>query len=445
MVCGTPSKSTRGRLVASLGAVHWILLIGLLVGCELPADLPPLDLADDPEAYIQNPAYRRAILERDLLSRDSDYARKRLEFYARADGWDALDFRDPASRALTQDDLDTFASGAVPSLGGAATLVPDELPQSEEAWIALGRRVFLEYPLRADGTYRALVGLEGAVWETGFLEEDDRLVGLALFESESGPAVGPTCSQCHGTHEADGTISGRLSNRAMDIGAARLLVLGYEPGDLPPELESTALEDLDRLGPGRMDVLADGEFNPYAVADFGGLVDLPYLHHNANWHHRGLATLAVRCETLFITSNNERTRVPHVLAWAMASYLRSLAPPDPLHEVEDVEAFEAGRAVFEAAECVDCHQPPLYTSDRRIDVEFIGTDPSAGLSASRRTGLYRIPSLRGVGRTAPYLHHGAFDSLDAMFDPARDEPGHAYGLDLSEGEREALIAFLERI
>lgn len=421
-----------------------MLLIVLLAGCELPPE-PPLDLADDPEAYLNDPGYRRAILERDLLRTDNDYAQQRLDFYARADGWDALPFRDPATRPLTVSDLEAFEAGQVPPIGDAAPLVPAAVPQSDEAWVELGRRVFAGYPLRADGTFRALVGLPGAVWETGFLQQGEDVVGLAVFESESGLAVGPTCAQCHGTPEANGRISGRLSNRAMDIGAARLLVLGYDPGDLPPELESTALDDLDRLGPGRMDVQPDGVFNPFAVADFGGLADLPYLHHNANWHQRGLATLAVRCETLFTTSNNQRSRIPLVLAWAMASYIRSLAPPDPLEPMDDEDAFEQGRAVFEAAECAGCHEPPLYTSDRRIDVDFIGTDDAAGLSPSRGTGLYRVPSLRGVGRTAPYLHHGAFETLEQMFDPDRTEPGHDYGLELDEWEREALIGFLRRI
>ena len=49
------------------------------------------------------------------------------------------------------------------------------------------------------------------------------------------------------------------------------------------------------------------------------------------------------------------------------------------------------------------------------------------------------------GRTAPYLHHGAVPSLEVMFDPAREEPGHEFGLDLSESDRQALLAFLESI
>ena len=97
------------------------------------------------------------------------------------------------------------------------------------------------------------------------------------------------------------------------------------------------------------------------------------------------------------------------------------------------------------AGCDGCHTPPLFTSDRQVPLEEVGTDPEAGESAVRYSGHYRIPSLRGVGRTAPYLHHGAFESLEAMFDPERTEPGHTFGLELEEAERADLIAYLRTI
>ncbi len=422
-----------------------LLLLSLLLGCD-PAGDPP-DLADDAAAYVADPAYGRAILERDLVSTDNDYARQRLALYAVDDGWGGLPERDPVARSLRIDDVERLLAGEDPDLDAfpASSFVPDALPEDDAAWIALGRRVFFEYPLRIDPTYTVLAGLEeGALDGVGFLRDGDAYVGLAVFRDGDRVRVGNTCAQCHASPDGDG-FSGRLSNRGMDIGAARLRVMGLTPGDLPPEIESTAALDLDRLGPGRSDVLPDGAFNPYAYPDFGGLADVPFLHHTANWRHRGVATLAVRCETLFITSNSERTRIPRVLAWAFARYVRSLAPPDPLRTIDDADAFEAGRAVFEAEGCGDCHAPPLYTSDVEVAVDLVGTDALAGESEARGTGLYRIPSLRGVGRTAPYLHHGAFDTLEAMFDPEREEPGHPWGLELDAGERALLLGFLERI
>ena len=230
----------------------------------------------------------------------------------------------------------------------------------------------------------------------------------------------------------------------MDIGAARLLVIGFEPAELPPELDSTPLGDLARLGPGRADVLGDGQFNPYAFPDMGGLADMPFLHHNANWRHTATVTLAVRCETLFITSASQQSRIPRVLSYAIAAYFRSLAPPPPV-TAQSGELEAEGEQHFEQAGCVGCHTPPLYTSDRSVSLEDVGTNPSAGESPVRATGYYRIPSLRGVGRAAPYLHDGSISTLEGMFTRGRKVPGHPWGQELEEGERAALLAFLRSL
>jgi len=399
------------------------------------------------ERYVQDVSFRRNILEEDLLTFDNEYAQDRLALYAiEGEGWEALPERDPPSVPLTFDEVDRIAAGERLTVDAAqaTTLVPAELPTADADWVALGRRVFFEYPLRADSVHEAILQIPDALRDVGFLEDEGEVVGLRAFVGEFGlPHIGQTCAQCHASRDADGEITGQMANREMNIGAARLLALGFVPGELPPEIDSTAVGDLDRLGPGRNDVLPDGKFNPYAIPDFAGIADMPYLHHNANWHHRTTATLAVRCETLFITSAGELARIPRVLSYALAMYFRSLPAPPPLEE-PSVEASR-GEDVFTAAGCPSCHVPPLFTSDQLIRVEDIGTEPSAGLSRSRFTGYYRIASLRGVGRAAPYLHHGVFDSLEAMFDPGRDEPGHEYGLELGDEDRAALIAYLRSL
>ncbi len=424
------------------------LILLLVTGCVPGPDLT-IDLSDDPVSYIDSPAYRRGILERDLTTVENSYAGERLAQYGLGDrGWDQLPTADFPSRPLTDEDRAALSADAPLPVGGRLySLVPEEFPNTDAEWIALGRRVFFEYPLRADGNYRTLAGLDEGLERTGWLrDEDDGWVGLRVFADEEGELqVGNTCAQCHASYDgrAEPVLDGVLSNRAMDIGAIRLRVLGFEPENLPDETDSTAIRDLERLGPGRADVLSDLVFNPYAFPDFGGLGDVPYLHHNANWRNEGVATLAVRCETLFITSSGRRTRIPRVLAWALAMWQRSLPPPEPLNP-ESSALFNAGQQVFEEVGCDLCHAPPLYTSDREVRVTDIGTDPAAGESPVRWSGHYRIPSLRGVGRTAPYLHDGSVPTLDLFFEPKSDI-GHPYGKELDEADTEALIAFLRGI
>lgn len=407
-----------------------------------------VSLADDPVRYIEEPAYRRGVLERDLTVAGNEYAQERLALYALDDvGWDLLPTGDELSLPLTLSDVAALSAGEVLSFDAqrATRLEPLNMPMTDAQWLELGRRVFFEYPLRSDPIYTALVTVPGALEQSGFLQADDVWVGLRLVgDGEGGLAVAPTCAQCHASFSPDGQLSGVLSNRSMDVGAARLLVMGIESGPLPSELDSTDVADLERLGPGRTDVLPDQVFNPYALPDFGGLVDLPYLHHNANWYHHGTATLAVRCETLFITADNARSRIPRVLAWALARWLRSLPAPVPL-EAEPAANATEGEQVFHDAGCAGCHVPPLYTSDREVTLDEIGTDPGAGESDVRWTGHYRIPSLRGVGRLAPYLHHGAVPTLEELFDPGRSEAGHPFGLSLDDEERAALLSFLRSL
>jgi cytochrome c peroxidase len=266
---------------------------------------------------------------------------------------------------------------------------------------------------------------------------------------EAGVGVAVTCASCHASLDASGRPSGVRSNRQFDLGRLRLEHGGANEQNA---VDATASEDLLALGPGRSDVQNDGVFNPYAFADFGGIADMPYLHHTANWHNRGVATLAIRVETVFMNDGRTRSRPPRVLMWALAEYLRSLPAPPPTHAPSPASA--RGQAVFEASGCDACHTPPLYSSSERVDLDVIGTDATAGDSPVRGTGYWRVPSLRGVGGNAPYLHHGAFATLEEMFsrrsaaegfDPERDEPGHPFGLELSADDRADLLAFLRTI
>ena len=431
------------------GGHFWGYIMGAmgLGGCHAE----PIDLRDDPISYIESASYRKGIVKRDLREQSSSYARDRFHYYGSDFAmWDRLPEWDPPSRPLYTEDHAQFVAGTPPvDLGEAHSLVPAHMPESQEEWIALGKKVFFSYPIREDQVATSLVTLEGGLEATGFIVQDDAFVGLRLFEnSEGGVSVATTCAQCHGGLDPDGVVTGVVANKNMDIGAARLLVQGLTPGDLPAETETTDIVDLDRLGPGRADVQNDGLFNPFAFPDLGGIVDMPLLHHNANWTHSGVATMAVRCETLFITASRSQHRIPRVLAWALAEYYYSLPAPAPVLSVEDAGSdYAVGAQIFETQGCSGCHVPPLYSSDQPIAVAQIGTDPLATQNGVRGSGWYRIPSLRGVGRTAPYLHHGVVPSLDEFFHPDRplEIPGHEFGLNLSIEERHALITFLKTL
>ena len=431
-----------------------------LAGCgfaELDA-LADEPLGDDPYAYVTSTAYRRAILERDLIviaGADGEpdgpvYAAVRLRRYANPDephAWDSMTESDrptlPLSVAAA---AELGADPAMPSLEFGPPLAdglgPSSLPATREEWVALGERVFFESPMALSASLiRAL--RDGAdLRDYGVIEHEGAYVGVRFVADEGRTRLAVTCAICHASVDEDGLLSGVRANRALELGRLRL-----DYGDLNDDngVDATAEADLLALGPGRSDVLADGVFNPYAFPDFGGIADMSYLHHTANWHNRGVATLAIRVETVFMVGK-AGTRPSRVLMWALAEYLRSLPAPAPLHSTAAPSPASArGRLVFEAQGCVNCHAPPFYSSTERVTLAQIGTDTAAGASPVRGTGHWRVPSLRGVSGNAPYLHHGAFATLEAMFDPQRDEPGHAFGLALDDEGRADLLAFLRTL
>ncbi|PRP95126.1 hypothetical protein [Enhygromyxa salina] len=416
---------------------------------------PAIALDDDPHAYITSAAYRRGILERDLVDPEPIYARVRLRHYSldHARGWDRAPITDWSTLPLTREQAAQIAEtkrlprvefGATLGAGFGTEQAPTGLPETREAWIALGERVFFEYPMGvAPVLGRALrdgVDLRDYGVLEGVLEHEGAYVGVRLAEHEGHTRIVTTCASCHASRGADGVVSGIRANREFDLARLRLEHGGAHEAQL---VDATRAEDLHKLGPGRSDVQHDDVFNPYAFPDFGGIVDMPYLHHTANWYHRGVASLAIRVETVFMTHGRASARPPRVLMWALAEYLRSLPPPPPV--AQPSAQSELGRQVFMAEGCDTCHTPPLYTSELRVSLDEMGTDRSAGDSPLRGTGYWRVPSLRGVGGNAPYLHHGAFATLEQMFDPARSEPGHRYALDLQPNERAQLLAFLHTI
>ena len=94
-----------------------------------------------------------------------------------------------------------------------------------------------------------------------------------------------------------------------------------------------------------------------------------------------------------------------------------------------------------APRCAGCHAPPAFTGEP-VALARVGTDPAVGLSRDRGTGMYRVPSLRGVRDRALLLHDGSAHSLPELLDPARESAGHRFGTTLSAADRSDLVAYL---
>ena len=125
-------------------------------------------------------------------------------------------------------------------------------------------------------------------------------------------------------------------------------------------------------------------------------------------------------------------------------YIDSLpAAPSPIAATDP--AAVRGKAVFAKAACGTCHTGALLTDNQNADVgslSLLGTNRDNGLVV---TNGFNVPSLLGLGRSAPYLHDGSAPSLEARVYAAN--PGDKHGLTstLTQGEKDDLVTYLKSL
>lgn len=346
---------------------------------------------------------------------------------------------------------------------------------------------------------------------------------LAIYRwviTPRGIALGVTaCASCHTRVLDDGTtltgpgISRRTSDALLDRMFDRLLRTSYS-GDRPQmaayrqfgvpwlqddvhqRLKTMSDDEMARLfnaqSPGVTDRPNGSPWYITKIPDLIGIRDRKYIDHTATHQHRGpgdlmrYAALIEYCDSMEFgghrmltdAQRNMHVRWPDEVLYALAQYIYSLTPPPNPNPRGDLAA--AGEKVFIQTGCAGCHTPPLYTNNKltlaqgfhppvdhplRTDIMplSVGTDPSLALKTRKGTGLYKVPSLKGVWYRGLYGHDGAIASLEDWFDPARlrpdyvptgfkgvgvdarSVPGHDFGLNLRPADKKALIAFLRTL
>ena len=117
------------------------------------------------------------------------------------------------------------------------------------------------------------------------------------------------------------------------------------------------------------------------------------------------------------------------------------------------------------ARCSQCHTPPLFTNQQ---LAIIGTPELEGLprdvgaqstfSSTKLRGAFKIPTLRNISNTAPYMHSGRFATLREVAEFYSKGRGHAVPRNeelnlhwhisepnLSSEELDRLVEFLEAL
>jgi cytochrome c5 len=395
------------------------------------------------ESYLTDSDYRRTELVQSLVNPKNGYSSLRLAHYEFGDDrdWARLPEWNPSAVPVAVSELD---APVVDESGATSLDISDDSRRgSIDALRALGERAFFRYPVQLASAAELALASRDAADRYGFWIDDEHGVGglVRVALPDGTTSLAPTCSSCHAGLRGGSLVVG-APNERLDWGA------------LVADADATGSASFARAwGPGRLDVSSPSGTEPCRIADLRPVRFLRRLQADATVEHRNVASLAIRIETLIVTSHGEALRPPRQVALGLALFVDSLAgslPPAGEHGSAD------GAALFDE-HCSSCHEGSGLTGPP-VAVQVIGTDPVLGESSDRGTGTYRVPSLRGVASRGPLLHDGAVPDLAALFDPRRlDEdyrgalhrsgpvPGHVYGLELAPSDRAALVAFLETL
>jgi cytochrome c peroxidase len=151
-------------------------------------------------------------------------------------------------------------------------------------------------------------------------------------------------------------------------------------------------------------------------------------------------------QTSLISLNSRYDRYAH-------GYHAALTP----REIEGMNVFRSF-----VARCAECHTPPLFTNQQ---VAVIGAPEPDGrtldigaektFNAPKLKAGFKVPTLRNISRTAPYMHSGLFDTLRDTVEFYNKGRGHAIpegvdlylhwhisSPDLSDYELDRLVDFL---
>lgn len=163
-----------------------------------------------------------------------------------------------------------------------------------------------------------------------------------------------------------------------------------------------------------------------------------------------------------------------LVAQALAAFQSSLISLNSrydryAHGDEDVlnEQEILGHNVFRSfvTRCSQCHTPPLFTNQQLAVTgapDLVGNEFDAGaqpvLQLTQMRGAFKVPTLRNIALTSPYMHSGAISDLPGVISFYNDERGHAVpeteslllhwhivNPRLTQVEEAALVAFLNTL
>jgi cytochrome c peroxidase len=290
------------------------------------------------------------------------------------------------------------------------------------------------FPLRRNGFTPQKIDLGRILFFDPFLSRDKKTA----------------CATCHDPHF--GFADGRGRSR------------GFQGVELPrsaPTLWNVGFADR---------FFWDGRERSLEEQAKGPLFSVHEMHASPKELERDLNSNAIYRRLFEEVYGEGKITIPKVLD-AIADFERTLVSLDSRYDryvFGEKKALtpleETGHNVFRSfvARCTECHTPPLFTNfqmaiigapDGKENPEDLGGQLIT--HDSRNRGSFKVPTLRNIARTAPYMHAGVFPTLlDVVhfynIGAGRSEQGtgnsythwHIRKMGLSSEEERAVVAFL---
>ena len=114
--------------------------------------------------------------------------------------------------------------------------------------------------------------------------------------------------------------------------------------------------------------------------------------------------------------------------------------------------------------CASCHsanqgRPPLFNANNGLDESTVDAGVGGFTNQPYEMGTFKVPTLRNVALTAPYMHDGRFNSLEEVVEhynagvkthpnlhpDLKNPTGQPKRLNLSQQDKDALVAFLHTL
>ena len=153
---------------------------------------------------------------------------------------------------------------------------------------------------------------------------------------------------------------------------------------------------------------------------------------------------------------------PYVITRALAAFERTLISGNSKYDkfmngAKKVysEKEKKGYELFKSLSCTECHSGFNFTnySFQNNGITALSDTGRARVSLLREdVGKFKVPTLRNVGLTAPYMHDGRLRNLEEVIehyasggDPTRNKSDFIKPLDLTKEQKENLTLFLHTL